>query len=746
LPPERLEPGGDGPIDEAGLSRYGYEYGDGYGPFLRESGQARASQMLANLRRYELALRKHWWIPLLALCVALAPLTWHIYSAPPAYSSTAKVMVSGKLNVKEGQLFSEEVTGFLGTQVELLKSAVIFERALARLFTAHPDWTNAVWATNLAVQPFGVQATDVPKASIIEIKATGEDGKAVQAFLEALTEEYRAFRKEMRTQSSDVAADSVNVQVKQLEADIKSQKSALEDFRATNDIVLISQQGNSAGAYAATLSRQLAGLQTELQLLQMLSPEQLVQANTRTRFDSDGGESVDASRRELLTSLAGPQADFFKANQQIELLKAQRAELSQFLRPNHPKIIKLEEETARQTHIVEVFHNQSRSQMDNRRQALSVQITNLMATLKEWEDKAIESSRKLADYDAMRQDFQRSQGLYDRMVGVVQSVDLNRALDQEVIRVMEHASPPKPVRQARKLLALGGVAGLFVGMGLLYLISLFDDRFTSVAELRNQLAEMIVGHIPEVRVPKDHPTVDLIHTDDERHVFTESFRNIRSWMLFSYKDDERPRLLLVTSAMPAEGKSTVAANLAVTLALAGSRVLLIDGDLRRASLHPQFKARATPGFAEILQQEARAEDAIVQTFIPKLCLLPAGKPASNPGELFLAPSLDLFLARLRDQFDYVVFDSAPITATDDTSNLAPKLEAVLFVVRADYTSTRAARESLACLHQRRASILGLVFNRAAPGRGEGYYHYYRYKDYYYAKGRKEKQETETVKT
>jgi Mrp family chromosome partitioning ATPase len=112
-----------------------------------------------------------------------------------------------------------------------------------------------------------------------------------------------------------------------------------------------------------------------------------------------------------------------------------------------------------------------------------------------------------------------------------------------------------------------------------------------------------------------------------------------------------------------------------------------------------------------------------------LWLLPAGSPHTNPGELFLAPSCDIFLAKLRPQFDYVIFDSAPVLAADDTVNFAPKISAVLFVVRADYTSARNARAALQQLRQRKATILGLVFNRSIGTYSGG--RYYRYKSYYH---------------
>ena len=335
----------------------------------------------------------------------------------------------------------------------------------------------------------------------------------------------------------------------------------------------------------------------------------------------------------------------------------------------------------------------------------------------------------MAEYDRLKQDVKRARDLYEKLLGMIQSVDVNRTLDQENIIVMDAATKPKPVRRTAIFLGLGLAAGLFLGLGLLYVVSLFDDRFASLTELGSHVPETVIGQIPDLHVPRGDPGLALVRPDDDRHAFAESFRNMRSWILFSCEKAKQPKLILVTSSVPLEGKSTVSSNLAATLAISGSRVLLVDGDLRRAGLDKIFGVPGDSGFADILEQRAPADDLIRATKIPNLSLLPAGSANANPGELFLGPSCDIFLAKIRSQFDYVIFDTAPVLAADDTGNLAPKMNAVLFVVRADYTSARNAREALDQLRQRNANILGLVFNRSIATRAGGYY--YRYNNYYY---------------
>jgi tyrosine-protein kinase Etk/Wzc len=244
-----------------------------------------------------------------------------------------------------------------------------------------------------------------------------------------------------------------------------------------------------------------------------------------------------------------------------------------------------------------------------------------------------------------------------------------------------------------------------------------------------------VGQVPAIAIKKPKRGLGLEVLEKQRFEFLESFRNIRSALLFMGNGEARPKIIIIASSVPEEGKSTVALYLAATMALGNSRVLLVDADMRRGSLHEFFGVASRPGLAEILNRETSAARAIVYPELNNLAFLPAGQAQRNPGELVLSSEWSRFLDEVSPQFDYVLVDTPPVLATDDVAGLASKADGVLFVVRGSYTSARMARRALGALRQRHAKVLGLIFNRAVSSPYEQA-HYERYRRAYGWKPRK----------
>jgi capsular exopolysaccharide synthesis family protein len=190
----------------------------------------------------------------------------------------------------------------------------------------------------------------------------------------------------------------------------------------------------------------------------------------------------------------------------------------------------------------------------------------------------------------------------------------------------------------------------------------------------------------------------------------------------------RPKTFLITSAVPNEGKSTISANLAITMALSGARTLLIDSDLRRGALREAFGISSKIGFAEVLKQEVNWREVVVPTAYQNLYLLPRGKTLSQPSEHLLRDSTDVLLKEIYHHYDYILIDSSPVLAADDTTSLAPKIDATIFVVRLSYTSARLTKKSLELLYGRQVNVPGVVLNFVDTSLPE--YYYYQYSEYY----------------
>jgi capsular exopolysaccharide synthesis family protein len=211
-------------------------------------------------------------------------------------------------------------------------------------------------------------------------------------------------------------------------------------------------------------------------------------------------------------------------------------------------------------------------------------------------------------------------------------------------------------------------------------------------------------------------------------LYAESYRNLRSALLFLPIKGERPKIILITSALPGEGKSTVAANLAMTMASGGARVLLVDSDLRKGYLHDLLGLRKEPGLVELLHRPSDLDKIIQTNSHENFAFISRGCDVDQPGDILLSAALEQMLARWREQFDYVIVDSCPVFAADDATTLAPKLDGTLFVLRRQFAGTRMVQEALNLLNKRQARLLGLVFNRADAS-AQSYY-YYKHSDYF----------------
>jgi capsular exopolysaccharide synthesis family protein len=659
-----------------------------------------------QIRRFFIFLKRYWWVPVLTLVMSLGVELVFLAFTPPTYLSIARVWETEKLQVPGSAAFTGDLATYYGTQIELLRSSTMRQLALARLQSSRTN-TVPLGEDN---KPLNVklQVAQTPKSTVFAIQAACSNPEFAQAFLNALTVEYVEYKKNIRKLVSGDTLASISDQVLRLEKDLKGDQDALTAFQRTNNLTILQQEGTIAGAYLARLKTQLSDLKLESQLL---AASVLDQNRAETGNTNESVLLADLLRNPNMTAPASP--DHQSALREVEMLKIERAKLSRFLRPKHPKIVKLDAGIERAQKLVDIFHDQSREQLAAATDTVKMRIQGVESAIIEWEPKAVAANGLIAEAERLKANINRSQVLYDRLVGLLQSVDISRNIDQETLAILDPASPAQRSYRVETLtLALGAGFGVFVGLAIVLLMELRDDRFTSSREVREKFAGTILGQIPEVLPATEGGSLALLELEDARHAFAESYRNLRSALAFVRVEGERPRVILITSALPDEGKSTVAVNLARSLAFGGSRVLLIDGDLRNGRLHEALDRPAAPGLADLLQKLVKPNRVTQGNCLANLVFISRGDAMGNPADAFFGPQLDENLALWRKEFDYVLIDSSPVFAADDATTLAPKVDGTLFVVRSRTSRASEVRQALDLLSQRQAKVLGLVYNRA----------------------------------
>jgi polysaccharide biosynthesis transport protein len=678
-----------------------------------------STSFFTRLHRYKSLLLRRWWIPVLTICLGLFVQAWLIYQTPPSFLSASKMMLAGKLNLTQSAVYSEDNVNFYGTQIQLMQSAEVRRSAEALVRSTHPE-----------MQPVLVDITvaQKPRTSIFDLQAIGPTADYTQAYLNAVMQKYLDFKKGMRDDQGHNVTTAITEQLISVEKDLRSGEDEMLEFQKQNNIGFIQEETNSAAAYLVRLNQQYASLKTEYDLLSLLDLDQNLDRTQKARPDpAAGSPPADDQSSGMPFSDVGPEGEYLKAKQTLQLLKAEKDTLSKDLRPRHPKIIKLNEEIAKTENQIKLFRADTVEKLETRRKSIGKQMENLQNNIKEWESKALDLSQRLAQFNRVKGKVDRLKTLYDRLTNNLKEVSVSQTVDgSDQISIMEMASAPVSVRPGLlKSLLIGLACGALAGVGILLLLDRIDDRMASFGEFQHQFSENVLGQIPK---EKTKGRVTLLQPDDARHIFAESYRNIRSSIFFMPYEGPRPKTLLVTSSVPNEGKSTISSNLAITLALSGARTLLIDGDLRRGALREAFGISSTIGFSEVLKQEVNWREVVVPTSYPSLFLLPRGKTLGQPSEHLLRDTTDHLLRELYNHYDYIIIDSSPILAADDSTSLAPKIDATLFVVRLSYTSARLTRKSLELLYNRQVNVAGVILNYVDTSLPE--YYYYQYSEYY----------------
>jgi len=317
------------------------------------------------------------------------------------------------------------------------------------------------------------------------------------------------------------------------------------------------------------------------------------------------------------------------------------------------------------------------------------------------------------------------------------------------IRVIDRAhANQKPIKPNKKInLLIGLLFGLSCGVGLAALIEYLDNTVKSVEQIERR-GLSVLSIIPAIAQDKSQKKTTtrylrknanikelqrrLITHEDPKSPISESYRSLRTSLMYTSKNQKNEcQIILVSSSGPGEGKTTTIANLAITYANLGKRVLLIDSDLRKPVLHKVFKVDKTPGLTSVLTENASAQEVLRKTEIENLNLITSGVTPPNPSELLDSNKMKEFLDEYKKDFDIILFDSPPLIAVTDAYILMKYVDQFVMVVRAGVTQKGALNRALTAIEHTDFNISGVVMNAMTEEYSYGAGYYYNYYQYYY---------------
>jgi capsular exopolysaccharide synthesis family protein len=309
------------------------------------------------------------------------------------------------------------------------------------------------------------------------------------------------------------------------------------------------------------------------------------------------------------------------------------------------------------------------------------------------------------------------------MARELETPSLGERPDARVVVEQRASVPETPViPKTKRNLALGVILGGMLGLGLAFLRDLLDNTVKTQETLEEITGTGAVGYIPLDKKLTETPAISF---DTDNSASAEAFRKLRTNLQF-LAVDHPPRVIVITSSSPSEGKSTTSINIALALAEAEHSVALVDGDLRRPRLAKYLDVLGSVGVSTVLSGGAALDEVLQTTKFPRLMVLAAGPTPPNPSELLGSLAAEKMLAELRSRFDYVIIDSAPLLAVTDGAILAAKSDGALVVVKAGKTRRDQLSHAIGMLHDVGATLLGAVLTMM-PTRGSGAYSY----NYYY---------------
>lgn len=691
----------------------------------------------------EIAERRRWWIASAASGGLILGLLLY-FVLPAAYESSTTILVEPQ-EVPESYVKSTitlDMEQRLNTLRERVTSFTNLTELIDRVGAEQLDPTGSrtreeligLIARHLTVE---VGANFSKKASVFVISYQAPTAELAAAVTTEIASLFITENMKDRAQQAQATSEFLDRELERMRSDVGAQEEKMRKFKEERMGALPSELDSNLRALDRLNNELATNLNGQESAAQRVA---LVNGQLRSSTPTIGGGPIGPAAGSAAAQLV-------RARDQLRDAERVYTEEHPSVRRWRAEVEKLEDEVRRggsgsstgpaivdPTYLA-LKRDLDTAQLDAAR--LRKDEERLRKEIAELEARVESTPRMEQDLLALTRDYDNMQKTYQALLGKKFEAALAKNLEQaqkgERFKVLHPPRVPSaPAWPDLLILLPGGFAAGVVLCALAIVVSeLRNPSFRSVNRLARATGIPVVASIPRIEGDQIYEEAPSGEVDPRLVVFTapqsapaEQYRSFIPVLL----DHEERRVVLVTSAQRGDGKSLSCMNLALTIAVdLGRRVLLIDGDLRRPTAHRLLHVRPKRGLTDVLQKTVSMDEAIVETAIPNLSLLPAGRPVRNPLALLTSSTFLEVIGQARGRFDAVFIDSPPLMPVVDTRFLKKLADLVLFVVRADATPRQAAVRSMREL----ASVAGLIFNELSPGSFRRYYYYDAYSRYAY---------------
>ncbi len=706
-------------------------------------------QRETTIRDYWLILTKQRWTIIAFASVVLILTTIATFKTTPIYDAVGRIAVNREsadaLPFKDSATpnTDEDYTIAMETQVRILHSDNLAMRVIRKLGldnnvnftgvaktqapagelpTTSPTIDTREETKLIDTFRGGLKVATVNNTRLIEIHYSNRDPRLAADIVNGIVSSYIEQNYQTKFESAMQTSDWLSRQLADLKLKVETSQEKLIRFQREKGIVGIDEKQNLTTSKLDELSKELT--ETEADRIQKEANYELAATGNP--------ELMARSPSEMLGQLRGRESTL---KQEYALLKTQFG-------TNYPKVVEIKNQLDQVQDDINAEVKRMATQIKNEYLAAQQRENMVLARMEEQKREANELNQNAIEFNILKRDVDANRQLYEGLLQKLKEASLEAGLHSNNIRVVDSArvplAPTSP--DIPRNLGLGLILGLCGGVGLAFLLESLDNtvRTPEQAELVSGLPTLgVVPQFLRADAPRLHPAklslansepasrrAELIAQLRPNSEAAECYRSLRTSILLSALDSP-PKVLLVTSPLPQEGKTTTSVNCAIVLAQRGSRVLLVDADLRRPGVHRAFGFDRKGGLSTVLAGTTTIE-SVMKTYpeVPNLFILPAGPPPPHPAELLDASKMRSLIAEWRKEYDHVIIDTPPALSVTDPVLLSVEADSIILVIRSGKTTKDALRRAGELLWQVNARVMGIVVNGIDLGSPDHYYYYY----------------------